>query len=411
MESRERSNQSVITLANPPAEFSKEHVMSPTRRDFVRTSLVAGGSLVLGPTGALASDALTPLEAGGPVEPGEKAPKPLKILILGGTSFLGPYQLHHALERGHEVSIFTRGQTQPTIHTEDFQRVEHLIGDREDNLTALEGREWDAVLDNSTRKWEWARDSAELLKNSVDRYLFISSTGVYYPYLTTNIDETIQPRIVDDSDGKDGSAVYGVMKTLGEMEAQRHFGDRAIIARAQHFTGPGETTDRHNYWVERMERGGEVLAMGRRTDPVMLMDVRDLAAFNIHLLETEAGGTFNIAGPASKMTQEDFLHGLRFCTGEPVEFTWVDDYEFLNEHRVNFATPWVLLDGRELGYTSINIDKALAHGLKFRSLAETHLDVREWWLSDRVSPERKENTRFPLTAEREAEILAAWRAR
>lgn len=385
--------------------------MSPTRRDFVRTSLVAGGSLALGPTGALAADALTPLETGAPVELGEKAPKPLRILILGGTSFLGPYQLHHALERGHEVSIFTRGRTQPTIHAEDFQRVERLIGDREDNLAALEGREWDAVLDNSTRKWEWTRDSAALLKDAVDRYLFISSTGVYYPYLTTNIDETVQPLTVDDSNGENGSAAYGVMKTLGEMEVRKHFGDRAIIARAQHFTGPGETMDRHNFWVERMERGGEVLAMGRRTDPVMLMDVRELAAFNIHLLETEAGGIFNIAGPASKMTQEMFLHGLRFCTGAPVEFTWVDDYDFLKEQHLFFATPWVLLDGPELGYTSINIDKALAHGLKFRSLAETHLDVRDWWLSDRVPAQRKENTRFPLTAEREAEILAAWKGR
>jgi len=385
--------------------------MSPTRRDFLRTSLVAGGSLALGPAGAHAENAPSPVEANTLVKPVAKASKPLKILILGGTSFLGPYQVHHALQRGHGVTIFTRGQTQPTIHAEDFQRVEHLIGDREDNLSALEGREWDAVLDNSTRKWEWARDSASLLKDAANQYLFISSTGVYYPYLTTDIDETVQPLTVDESDGQEGSAAYGVMKTLGEMEAQKHFGDRAIIARPQHFTGAGETTNRHNYWVERMERGGEVLAMGRRTDPVMLMDVRDLAAFTIHLLETEAGGIFNIAGPASDMTQEDFLHGLSFCTGAPVEFTWVDDYEFLKEHNLYFVTPWVLLEGPHLGYTSINIDKALAHGLKFRALAETHLDVRDWWLSDRVPSERRENVRFPLTPEREAEILEAWRAR
>jgi 2'-hydroxyisoflavone reductase len=340
-----------------------------------------------------------------------RADKPLKILILGGTNFLGPYQIHHALERGHEITIFTRGLTQPIVHTEDFQHVEHLIGDREDNLTALEGREWDAVLDNSTRKWEWTRDSASLLSDAVGRYLFISSTGVYYPYLTTNIDETVQPLTVDESNGRNGSAAYGVMKTLGEMEAQKYFGDRAIIARAQHFTGPGETMDRHNFWVERMGRGGEVLAMGRRTDPVMLMDVADLAAFTIHLLETEAGGIFNIAGPASPMTQEDFLHGLRFCTGAPVEFTWVDDYEFLQRHRLFFIVPWVLLDGPQLGYTSLNIDRALAHGLTMRSLAETHLDVRDWWLSDRVPAQRRESVRFPLTPEREAEVLAAWKAR
>ena len=160
-----------------------------------------------------------------------------------------------------------------------------------------------------------------------------------------------------------------------------------------------------------MERGGEVLAMGRRSDPVMLLDVRDLAEFCVHLVETEAGGVFNIAGPSSLLTQEEFLHGLRFCTGRDVRWTWVDDYDFLKEHRLRFATPWILLDGPELGYTSINIDKALAHGLTMRPLAQTHLDTRDWWFSDAVSEERRQNPRFPLTPEREAEILAAWKAR
>jgi 2'-hydroxyisoflavone reductase len=387
--------------------------MSTTRRDFIRTSVAAGGALALGagrPTevGALQPHPLSEASAIGGDMPQSR---PLRILILGGTNFLGPHQVHHALERGHQVTIFTRGRTQPTVNVEDFQRVEHLIGDRQDDLRALEGREWDAVFDNSTSQWEWARDSAQLLKDSVERYLFISSTGVYYPYLTTAIEESVQPLTVDESGGEDGSAAYGVMKTLGELEAQRAFGNRAIIARAQHFTGPGESQDRHGYWVERMERGGETLAMGRRTDPVMLMDVRDLAEFCVHLVETEAGGSFNIAGPASPLTQEEFLHGLRFCTGKDVQWSWVDDYDFLKDHRLRFAVPWVLLDGSELGYTSINIDKALAHGLSLRPLAQTHLDTRDWWFSDAVSDERRTNPRFPLTAEREAEVLAAWKAR
>jgi 2'-hydroxyisoflavone reductase len=294
---------------------------------------------------------------------------------------------------------------------EDFQQVEHLTGDRENDLTALEGREWDAVFDNSTSKWEWARDSAELLKDAVGRYLFISSTGVYYPYLTTDIDESVVPLAVDESEGRDGSSAYGVMKTLGEMEAQKAFGDRAILARPQHFTGPGEQTNRHGFWVERMERGGEVLAMGRKTDPVMLLDVRDLAEFCVHLVENEAGGIFNIAGPGSLLTQEEFLHGLRFCTGANVEWTWVDDYEFLKEENLTYTVPWTLLEGPHLGYTSINIDKAVAHGLTFRPLAQTHLDTRDWWYSDAVTEERRQNPRFPLNAEREAEILAKWKGR
>ncbi len=387
--------------------------MSSTRRDFLKNSVVAGGALALGASrpSHLGAGNVTQLAPEGGFAGAGAASRSLKILILGGTNFLGPHQVRYALQRGHEVSIFTRGQTQPTVNVEYFQRVEHLIGDREDDLVALGGREWDVVFDNSTRKWEWTRDSAQLLKDSVDRYLFISSTGVYYPYLTTDIDETVQPLTVDESGGQNGSAAYGVMKTLGEMEAQKAFGDRAIIARPQHFTGPGESQDRHPYWVDRMERGGEILAMGRREDPVMLMDVRDLAEFCVHLVETEAGGIFNIAGPASSLTQEEFLHGLRFCTGADVQWSWVDDYDFLKEHNLYFAVPWILLDGPELGYTSINIDKALKHGLKMRPLAQTHLDTRDWWYSEAVPDERRNNPQFPLSPEREAEILAAWKAR
>jgi len=285
------------------------------------------------------------------------------------------------------------------------------MGDRAGDLAALEGREWDAVLDNSTSRWEWARDSALLLRDTVARYLFISSTGVYYPYLGTDIDESVEPLDVDPSNGRDGSAAYGVMKRRGEQEVQSAFGGRAIIARPQHFTGPGETQDRHGYWVERMDRGGEVLAMGRPSDPVMLMDVRDLADFCLHLVETEAGGIFNIAGPASPLTQEEFLYGLRFCTGKEVEWTWVDDYEFLKEHGLVYCVPWTLLEGPNLGYTSIDIRKAQAHGLTHRPLAQTHEDTRAWWYSEAVSEERRRSARFPLTPEGEAEILAAWKTR
>lgn len=381
--------------------------MTPTRRKFLRTSLLTAGSLAAGRS--LAQGA-SPAAGKGP-HPGPSSS--LRILILGGTSFLGPHQVHRALSRGHEVSIFTRGRTEPEIFVEDFQHVEHLIGDREDDLSALEGRTWDVVLDNSTREWKWARDSARLLGESVDLYLFVSSTGVYWPYLTTDIDESGETRTDDPSGGENVSAAYGVMKTLGEREVQEVFGHRAIIARPQHFTGPGERQNRHPFWVERMERGGEVLAMGKKTDPVMLLDVRDLVDFMLHLVETRTGGVFNVAGPASPMTMEEFLHGLRFCTGAAVEWTWVQDYDFLQAHDLTYVVPWVMPVGTEKGYTSIDIGKALRHGLRHRPLAETHLDTRDWWYSDAVSEERRREarTRFPLTPEREGEILAAWKSR
>ena len=151
--------------------------------------------------------------------------------------------------------------------------------------------------------------------------------------------------------------------------------------------------------------------MGKRTDPVMLLDVRDLVDFQLHLGETSTGGVVNIAGPASPLTMEEFLHGLRFCTGAGVEWSWVDDYDFLQENNLTYVVPWVMPVGTELGYTSINIDKALAHGLTHRPLAQTHLDFREWWYSGAVSEERRQNPRFALSPEREAEILAAWKGR
>ncbi len=388
--------------------------MSTTRRNFIRTSVAAGGALALG---VGTPDEVGALQAGPSSRRtnmgGERSQsRSLRILILGGTSLLGPHQVHESLARGHQVTIFTRGRTQPSVHPEDFQRVEHLIGDRAGpDYEALKGREWDVVLDNSTSQWEWARDAAQLLKDAAGTYAFVSSTGVYWPYLTTGIDESIQPRTVDESNGENGSATYGVMKTLGEMEVQEAFGDRALVVRPQHFTGPGEGSNRHGYWVQRMDRGGEVLAMGKPTDQVMLLDVRDLAEFMLDLAEARTGGVFNVAGPSSLLTMEEFLHGLRFCTGAPITWTWVDDYEFLQDQGLTYVVPWTMPVGTELGYTSINIDKALAQGLKHRPLAQTHFDFRDWWYSDAVPDERRRNARFPLDAEREAEILASWKAR
>jgi 2'-hydroxyisoflavone reductase len=384
--------------------------MTQSRRDFVRTTVAAGGTMALGLGGHARTVAGAQLQSG--TARTSRASAPLRILILGGTSLLGPHQVHEALARGHQVAIFTRGRTDPTVHPADFERVEHLTGDRAvPDYTSLEGREWDVVLDNSTSRWEWARDAARMLGNAAGLYVFVSSTGVYWPYLTTGIDESIRPRTTVDPDDESGSAAYGVMKTLGEMAVQEAFGDRALIVRPQHFTGPGERADRHGYWVERMDRGGEILAMGKATDPVMLLDVRDLAEFMLDLAESRASGVFNVAGPASPLTMEEFLHGLRFCTGAPVTWTWVDDYDFLRNHGLTYLVPWTMPVATELGYSSIDIRKALAHGLKHRPLARTHFDFLEWWRSDAVPEERRRNARYPLTPEREAEILAAWNAR
>jgi 2'-hydroxyisoflavone reductase len=161
----------------------------------------------------------------------------------------------------------------------------------------------------------------------------------------------------------------------------------------------------------RVQRGGEVVVPGRKSDPVMLIDVRDLTEWMIHLVENGTNGVFNAAGPASPLTWEEFIYGVRASTSSSLSWAWIEDYEFLREHRIMGAIPWVIVEGDYLGNAQINIDRALANGLKHRPYATTLMDIHEWWYSDAVSDERRAEPRFPMTPDREAEILAAWRAR
>jgi len=186
--------------------------MKSNRRQFLKTSLVAGGALGLGmgKTSVLRADAVR--EDGTDFTGRPVRPHPLKILILGGTNLTGPHHVRYALERGHSVTIFTRGRTKPGLFQDAFEHVEQLIGDRENDLDALRGRTWDAVIDASGMNENWTRDSAELLSDAVGTYLYISSTGVYYPYLTTDIEEETELVLEDESDGENIASWYGVMK-------------------------------------------------------------------------------------------------------------------------------------------------------------------------------------------------------
>jgi 2'-hydroxyisoflavone reductase len=370
--------------------------VSTTRRSFLQTTTSAATAAALG---------VFPRTV-----PAQQAPRALKLLILGGTGFLGPHQIRYALERGHTITMFNRGRTSPRMFPGLFDRVEHIEGDRNVSIDALEGKQWDAVIDNSGQNVAWAKAAAELLEDAAKSYLFVSSTGVFLPYLTIGINEDVQPRLQDDPPRE--TPTYGVMKAQSEKAVQAAFGARALIVRPNYIVGPGDTTDRFPYWPVRIARGGEVLVPGSHEDPVQFIDVRDLTEWMIRLLENNTTGVFNVGGPFPKQaTISEMVYGIRAATTAHTQWVWINDYDFLQAQRVGAMVPWVMPRGNSLGHTRINYDKAVANGLTFRPLAVTTRETLEWWNSPSVPETRRAAPNFVLTPEREAAIIAAWRAK
>jgi 2'-hydroxyisoflavone reductase len=309
-----------------------------------------------------------------------------------------------AVSRGHHVTIFSRGRRTPDLPVE----VERLVGDRNGQLGALEGRRWDAVVDDSATNPDWVKQSAALLKDAVGRYLFTSSTGAYYPYLARGLDESTAPHL-EVADPNDGSETYGVSKARCEQTVTETFAYRGVVVRPTYIVGPGDTTDRFPYWPVRFAQGGEILAPGRREDPVQIIDVRDLAAFMLRLLETRQSGIFNVAGPRSPMTSRAFYKTARRALNRDASLTFIEDYAFLKSHGIEYSIPWAMLEGNNDGMMSIRNDRAIAAGLTFRPLEETLRDTLAWWPS--VPEERRKNPKFATTPEIESKALVDRRAR
>ena len=374
----------------------------PSRRDFLKTSAAVGGSVLVGATapGLLGAAAPEPLRA------------PMRLLILGGTGFIGPHLVKHAVSRGHKVTIFTRGRRDDSMLPSD---VERLVGDRNGQLAALEGKQWDAVVDDSATNPDWVRQSATLLKGNVPQYLFTSSTGVYYPYLKKGLDESTPPLL--EGDQKDGSVAYGTAKAQCEKIVFDIFGNGGIVVRPSYIAGPGDTTDRFPYWPVRLPRGGEVLVPGKREDTAQFIDVRDLAEFMVKLLEDKRSGPYNVAAPKDPITMREFVEqaarALDPSAGSgqhaKVTFTQVDDYDFLTENKIFSMVPWVIPTGNNFGHTAISNARAKGAGLSFRPLATTVRDTLAWWST--VPEERRNAPHFALTPEQETTVLAAWKAK
>ncbi|MFD1163353.1 NAD-dependent epimerase/dehydratase family protein [Hwangdonia seohaensis] len=375
---------------------------SKSRRDFIKKSTAAGIAIPLLASNLLACNS-------------NVSSKKLKILILGGTSFLGPHQITYALKRGHSVSIFTRGKTKSTVHKELFNQVEHLIGDRNDNLKALEQGAWDLVIDNSGRQVKWTKDTANLLKDRAKLYLYTSSTGVYYPYLGDHITEnTTTLTEAPETFGHKYEKLeydYGVMKTNSENETIKAFGkERSIIVRPTYMFGPGDKTNRFIHWPIRLAKGGEILVPGKKEDPVQYIDVRDVAEFMIRLAEQKHTGIYNAVGPKEKQTMVEFVNEAKETFPKNATITNIDDYTFLEENGINYLVPWIPSVGKNYGSARISNTKSRAAGLTFRNLKTSIKDMYDWWYSDALTNEQRvEYEKNPKTLlNTEQDILKAW---
>ncbi len=388
--------------------------MSTNRRTFLKLSALASGSLGLGLIPG-ASDLLAAVRTAGTSM--GKAVKPLRILILGGTGFTGPFQVQYALSRGHKVTVFNRGKTHPG---ELPKEAEQLIGDRNGQLDALKGRQWDVVVDIPTTLPVWVRDAAQILKGNVDRYVFISTISVYSDVSKPGMDESGPLAKYEGADSmKETQAtllaskygLYGPLKVLSEQEAEKWFPGKALIIRPGLIVGPGDESDRFTYWPVRLDRGGEVLAPGAPTDPAQFIDARDLAEWTIRMAEQGTTGIFNATGPRSKLTIGEMLDGIKKATTSESRFTWVDA-DFLASQKVmpwSDMPVWVPPRGDSMGFAEISIAKALAKGLTFRPIPDTAKATLEWFRKQ--TKERQAKLKSGLTPERETEVLAAWHAK
>jgi 2'-hydroxyisoflavone reductase len=371
--------------------------MKSTRREFIKLSAATAGTFALSGTSASLF--------------AEKTAKPMRILILGGTGFTGPYQVQYALSRGHKVTTFNRGKTHPG---ELPGEVEQLVGDRNGKLDALKDRQWDVVIDNPTSLPVWVRDAAQILKGNVERYVFISTISVYGD-VKTGPDENAPLEKYEGADPyketleamkAGGYKIYGPLKTLSEREAEKWFPGKTLIIRPGLIVGPRDETDRFTYWPVRIDRGGEVLAPGSPNDPVQFIDARDLAEWTIRMAENRETGIYNATGPAKALGIGEMLGGIKAALKSNATFTWVTE-DFLTRQKVEPWSDMPVWTGKESGLARAKIDRALTKGLTFRPLDVTARDTLAWFKS--LPRERQAKLRAGLTPERETEVLAAWK--
>jgi 2'-hydroxyisoflavone reductase len=361
--------------------------MPTSRRDFLKFSAAGAAEIFVLSSGR----GIFAAEPSAAKTAPDETPSPLRLLILGGTGFTGPFQVRYALSRGHHVTVFNRGKTHPG---ELPAGVEQLIGDRNGQLDALKGRQWDVVIDNPTTLPVWVRDAAQILKGNVDRYIFISTISVYSDNSKPGLDEN---RPLEKYSGPDPMKetleslkdskfqLYGPLKALSEQEAEKWFPGQTLVIRPGLIVGPGDESDRFTYWPVRLDRGGPVLAPGAPTDPVQFIDARDLAEWTVRMAEGRQTGIYNATGPAQPFTVGGMLDGIQSAIGSKAP------------------------TGDTAGFVCQSIRHALDQGLTFRPLADTARDTLAWFKTQPAA--RQASLHAGLNPERESTVLAAWQAR
>jgi 2'-hydroxyisoflavone reductase len=382
--------------------------MTTNRRSFIKASAVAASALALGAAKAPRRIA--------------KAKKSLNILILGGTGFTGPEQVEYAIARGHKVTLLNRNRTRPDFFK---GKVDQLIGDLNGDVSALKGKKFDVVIDNPTTAPAWVRNVAQYMKGNTDHYIFISTISAYANDKALWADESdpthemppgLDPYVdMSTLEPRNRGQYYGPLKAYSEKEVQKHYPDRYTIIRPGLIVGPLDATDRFTYWPYRIDKGGEVLAPGNGNDAVQFIDVHDLAEWMIRVAENKTLGIFNATGPAKPLTMAEMLYGIKGVTTAGAQFTWVP-WDFLSEQKIRGWSnmPVVIPETpNNGGFSRRKVDKAIAAGLTFRPLAVTAKDTIEW---NKTRPEADqqalaEGKKSGISAQREAEVLAAWKAK
>ncbi len=377
--------------------------MSISRRNLIKLGALAG-TIVLAGKHALAA------------KPSQSGEKPLRILILGGTGFIGPKQVRYAISRGHQVTVFNRGQRASDLPA----AVEHLSGDRDIGmLDALKDREWDVCIDNPARVPFWIRDAGNILKGKIRHYVYVSSISAYAANNHAHADETSELEKYTGKDAlletgatlKANPSLYGALKAACEKEAEKQFPGITTIVRPGLIVGPDDPTDRFTYWPVRLARGGEVAAPGDGSDPVQFIDARDLSEWMIRLAETRSFGSFNATGPDYPLSMAAMLHGIRATNTAGARLNWIPT-DFLKARNVSSWSDmpvWIPAVGRSKGFAQRDISRALATGLSFRPLATTAIDTLNWFRT--LPTERQAKLDAGLGADREVALLAAWKAK